>query len=265
MMLDPVDQASANRTKPNSCVDQRITSSPIRDRSTAIWASTKRPPPTRSRAAVPSMELATLPSRSPQLGGDVASGSSPSEVPARAAEPYGLTASRRSRSRSRSMSRSSGQAWASRWWLTAARAGRAADACGRASRRRDGVRAWSWSALDHRLDLGRRHRATARRRYSRISVAIWSLRERPARSRPPSSGPIRSISPRSSAPCTSSSVGAGPKLPETTSAASRSSPLDHPGQLVVGQQARPGAGHGHERGSRRGRTGPGASRTGSTD
>ncbi len=49
---------------------------------------------------------------------------------------------------------------------------------------------------------------SSERRYSRTRVAIWSLRERPARSRPPNSGPTRSISPRSSDPCTSSSVGA---------------------------------------------------------
>ncbi len=40
MMLDPVDQASANVAKPNSWVTQKITSSLSRDRSTPIWAST---------------------------------------------------------------------------------------------------------------------------------------------------------------------------------------------------------------------------------
>src|SRR5450759_742771 len=62
------------------------------------------------------------------------------------------------------------------------------------------------------------------RRYIRNSVATWSLRERPARNRPPTSAPARSISPRSSAVCTSSSSSAGPKTPDRTSASSWSSP-----------------------------------------
>ena len=63
MMLDPVDQASASVAKPNSGVHQRITSSLSRDRSTPIWASTYAASATRSRAAVPSIELATLPAK----------------------------------------------------------------------------------------------------------------------------------------------------------------------------------------------------------
>ena len=50
------------------------------------------------------------------------------------------------------------------------------------------------------------------RRYSRRSVATWSLRLRPARSLPPSE-PTRSSRPRSSAVCTSSSVAAGRNSP----------------------------------------------------
>src|SRR5699024_6273513 len=57
------------------------------------------------------------------------------------------------------------------------------------------------------------------RRYMRNWVATWSLRERPARSRPPSSAPTRSISPRSSAVCTSSSSTEGLNMPAWTSAA----------------------------------------------
>ena len=67
-------------------------------------------------------------------------------------------------------------------------------------------------------------RRTASRSHIRNSVATWSFRERPARRRPPTSGPTRSIRPRSSAPCTSSSESLGPKAPLTTSAARRSRP-----------------------------------------
>ena len=60
------------------------------------------------------------------------------------------------------------------------------------------------------------------RRYIRNRVATWSLRERPARSRPPTSAPARSMSPRSRAECTSSSPSSGVKAPDSTSARSRS-------------------------------------------
>ena len=61
MMLDPVDHASDRVTKPNSGVHQRTISSLSRDRSIPTWASTYAASATTSRAAVPSIELATLP------------------------------------------------------------------------------------------------------------------------------------------------------------------------------------------------------------
>ena len=85
MIDDPVDQASASVTYPNSAVAQRMTSSAIRERSTAIWASTYAPSAARSRDAVPSMELSTA-STNPSSRA-TAAGSRPSEVPASAPDP----------------------------------------------------------------------------------------------------------------------------------------------------------------------------------
>ena len=92
MIEDPVDQASSSLAKPNSTVDHRMTSSLIRERSTPIIASTKAASATRSRAAVPSIELGTEPSNPSSDATN--SGSRPSDVPARAAEPYGERARR---------------------------------------------------------------------------------------------------------------------------------------------------------------------------
>ena len=61
---------------------------------------------TKSREAVPSIELPTEPRSKPRSAA-TASGSSPSEEPASAPAPSGLTAARRSQSRSRSRSRAS--------------------------------------------------------------------------------------------------------------------------------------------------------------
>jgi hypothetical protein len=80
------------------------TSSAIRERSTAIIASTNAASAAKSRDAVPSMELA-LEESNPSSAA-TASGSSPSDDPASAPEPYGDTAARRSQSCSRSTSRS---------------------------------------------------------------------------------------------------------------------------------------------------------------
>ena len=78
------------------------------------------------------------------------------------------------------------------------------------------VRAPRHDRADVRVGLGgaaprpgrgpdRRRRDRGRGDSSRNRVAIWSLRDRPARSLPPTSGPTSSISSRSSAPWTSSS------------------------------------------------------------
>ena len=117
MMLDPVDQESWSVTKSNSRVDQRMTSSANRLTSTPTMAVTKANSATKSRAAVPSMELALEPVKPSSAA--TASGSSPRLDPASAPEPYGdSAATRASQSRSRSTSRSSGQACASRWWAS---------------------------------------------------------------------------------------------------------------------------------------------------
>ena len=74
------------------------------------------------------------------------------------------------------------------------------------------------------------------RRYSRYSVATWSLRDRPARSFPPSSVPARSISPRSERGV-HVFVGVGRReCAVATSAASWSSAASMPSSSVVGQQ-----------------------------
>ncbi len=58
MMLDPVDQESCSVTNPNSLVDHRMTSSASRLRSTPTCAATNASSATKSREAVPSIELA---------------------------------------------------------------------------------------------------------------------------------------------------------------------------------------------------------------
>lgn len=200
---------------------QRMISSAIRDRSTPIIAVMNANSATKSREAVPSSELADEPRSKPRSAA-TACGSSPSEDPASAPEPYGETAVRSSHCRSRSASRDSAWAWASTWWAKSTgwacwrwvRPGIATSGCASASPTRacwrsaispPMIRAWS-------------------RRYIRKRVAIWSLRDRPARSLPPRSGPSRSSSPRSSAVCTSSSATVPVKSPEATSASSRSRP-----------------------------------------
>ncbi len=113
MMLDPVENASSSSTKPNSFVAQMITSSACRDRSTPICAVTKANSATKSRDAVPSIEFAEELVKPSSVATNC--GSSPSELPARAPDPYGESAATRaSQSASRSRSRISGQAWASR-------------------------------------------------------------------------------------------------------------------------------------------------------
>ena len=75
-------------------------------------AATNANSATTSREAVPSIEFST--GRSKPESAATAAGSSPSEEPASAPEPYGEAAARTSQSRNRSTSRSNGQAWASR-------------------------------------------------------------------------------------------------------------------------------------------------------
>ena len=85
MMLDPVDHSSDRLANLNSWVTHKITSSLSRERSTPICAQTYAASATPSRAAVPSIELGTLLEKPRSAATD--SGSSPSDVPASAAEP----------------------------------------------------------------------------------------------------------------------------------------------------------------------------------
>ena len=210
MMLEPVEKASSSRTKPNSRVAQRMTSSACRLTSTPIIAVTKANSATKSRAAVPSMELAVEPVKPRSRATDV--GSRPRLEPASAPEPYGESAATRaSQSRSRPTSRTSGQACAIRWWLSST-------GCACCRWVRPGITApWcrsAWSAIASARSSTRP--ATVRawsRRKTLKSVAIWSLRLRPARSLPPRSAPTCSTSAPSSAPCTSSSCGPGSSSP----------------------------------------------------
>ncbi len=112
MIEEPVEKASCRVTKENSFVFQMMTSSAIRERLTPIIAVMKANSATKSLEAVPSMELATEPCSNPRSAA-TASGSSPSEDPASAPEPYGETAVRSSHWRSRSASRERDWTWAS--------------------------------------------------------------------------------------------------------------------------------------------------------
>ncbi len=117
MMLDPVEKPSSSATKPNSRVAQRMISSACRLTSTPTIAVTKANSATKSRAAVPSIELGVDPVKPRSCA--TASGSRPRLEPASAPAPYGESAATRaSQSRSRATSRTSGQAWAIRWWLS---------------------------------------------------------------------------------------------------------------------------------------------------
>lgn len=113
MMLDPVEYPSSSWTKPNSFVAQMITSSACRDRSTPICAVMKANSATKSRAAVPSIEFADEFVKPSSTATNC--GSSPSDDPASAPDPYGESAATRaSHSASRSRSRINGQACAIR-------------------------------------------------------------------------------------------------------------------------------------------------------
>ena len=216
MMLDPVDQESCSVTKPNSCVAQRMTSSASRLTSTPIWAETKANSATKSRDAVPSIEFAVEPVKPSSAATPV--GSRPRLWPARAPEPYGESAATRaSQSASRSTSRSSGHACAIRWWdsstgCACCRCVRPGMIVGGAASEPRCCSAWSASAWTRSSTWAATTRAWSRRN-TLNSVAIWSLRERPARSRPPTSGPTSSSSSRSRAPWTSSSEGSGRSSP----------------------------------------------------
>ena len=78
--------------------------------STPSMAATNANSATRSREAVPSIELSVT--RENPSSTATFCGSRPSVLPARAPEPYGLASMRASQSTRRCTSRSSGQTWA---------------------------------------------------------------------------------------------------------------------------------------------------------
>ncbi len=214
---------------------QMMISSAIRERLTPIIAVMKANSATKSREAVPSIELPTLPCSKPRSVA-TASGSRPSDEPASAPEPYGETAVRSSHCRSRSASRDSGWTWARTWW---------ANSTGWACWRwvRPGIATSGWASA---RPISASWRSAIRppmirawsRRYMRKSVATWSFRDRPARSLPPRSGPRSSNRPRSRAVWTSSSA----IVPDEGAVGDVRFELveagQHARQLVLGEQAR---------------------------
>src|SRR5713226_3049112 len=222
MIDDPVAYASSISAQPNSCEDHSTISSPSLDRCTPSSAAAKQNSAAKSRSLTASIELAAAESK-PSTAATV-SGSSGSDEPASAPAPSGLTAARLSQSRSLPTSRQNAWTCASSWWANST-----GWACCRCVIPGTGVpdcrSAWPISAVSSSASREVISRAWSRK-YSRRSVAIWSLRLRPARSLPPSA-PTRSSSPRSRAVCTSSSPAVGRKLParhacpRSSSAASR--------------------------------------------
>ena len=117
MMLDPVDQESCSRTKPNSRVDQRITllGQPADvDADLGADVGELGDEVARRRA----VDRVGAGAGEAELGGDQQPGRgrgwSRPALPSRTA----TRQRRRRQSASRSTSRSSGQAWASRWWVS---------------------------------------------------------------------------------------------------------------------------------------------------
>ena len=128
---------------------------------------------------------------------------------------------RLSQSISRCTSRISGQAWAMSWCASST-----GWAC--CMWVRPGITVRPAFSLCSIRALTRSSRSPAitrewRRSHIRIRQAIWSLRERPALSLPPSSSPAMLSRPRSSAVASSSSSSIGAKTPESTRRCSSSS------------------------------------------
>ena len=192
-------------TKENSFVAQRMISSASRERSTAVIAVTKANSATKSRDAVPSMELATEPRSKPRSGRDRLR-----------VEPEGRPRQRAGTVRGHGRPLVPLAAAARRPGTGAAGIGQ--DVVGE----EHGLGVLEVRTAGHGHVRGAPRRAPPARpgarairppmmrawsrRYIRKSVATWSFRDRPARSLPPRSGPRRSRRPRSRAVWTSSSA-----------------------------------------------------------
>ena len=224
-------------------VAQSTTSSASRETSTAVIAATNANSATKSRRGG-AVDGVLDRGGEAEVGGDrlrvqAQRASRPAPPSRRARRRRGRPS--RAAARRRAAAPTRGPAGGGR----AAPAGRAAGGCDPAWRRRGGAPPGPTSASTTSRTRPPTTRACSRR-YIRNRVATWSLRERPARSRPPTSAPARSMSPRSSAVWTSSSSSAGWKAPDSTSARSRSSPSSIAASVGVVEQpgARAGPGRG---------------------
>ena len=190
---------------------------------------------TKSRDAVPSIELGVDPVKPRSWA--TASGSRPRLEPASAPAPYGELSGHASvpvaqpRDIADQRPGVSHQVVAEQYGLGGAggcgaghrsRRGAARPGSAIASARSSTIAAttWAWS-----------------RRNTLNSVAIWSLRLRPARSLPPRSGPTRSTRAPSSAPWTSSSDSSGKQLTGADAAVELVDAGEERFQLVLGQVA----------------------------
>ena len=198
-------------TNPNSLVDHRMISSASRLRSTPTWAATNANSATKSRDAVPSIELG-VESVEAELARDRRAG------PGRGWSRPGHRSRTASRRRPGGPSRAAGRrrgAAARRGRAgggTAGRAGRAGGACVPASPRRGGRAPGRRGRRPGRAGARRwraRGRAGTSEQRGDLVVARCGRRGAGRRRRRPTS----SISSRSSAPCTSSSDGSGSSEP----------------------------------------------------
>ena len=172
----PVAYASARVQKPNSSVDHRAISSPIRERWTPRSAMSKRASATKSRSRdrIERVLEPVVEARAPRPRSRARAAS---DDPARAPAPSGETSIRSMVAISRSTSRASAQPWASRWWAKSTGWARWRWVYpGRYASPASVARpcSTSWSA---RTSLATP--VSRRRHHKRRSVATWSFRLRP--------------------------------------------------------------------------------------